>query len=151
MATNNDWFEDAWRYRDAVLYPEQLGTGSTGTIITIPYVAFAQIGATQVDPRWLHCGVLVFPPTAERRNFTFLTSGLSNAWDDDEPDPASISGLGIELRIDTISTSIGPRMCCCAFLRCNCSLVLDGLQVRVFWGMATEYASVRRLSVKNPA
>jgi hypothetical protein len=103
VATDNDWFEETWRYRDTVLYPKQLGSGSTGTIVTIPYVAFAQMGVEQVDPRWLHCGVLVFPPTSGRRNFTFLTSGLSNAWDDDEPDPASISGLGLELRVDTVS------------------------------------------------
>lgn len=103
MRTDNDWLEEAWLYRDTVLYPKQLGSGSTGTITTIPYVAFAQMGAEQVDPRWLHCGVLVFPPTAGRRHYTFLTSGLSNAWDDNEPDPASISGLGIELRIDTFS------------------------------------------------
>lgn len=103
MTKENDWFEKTLRYRDTVLYPEHLGGGSTGTIITIPYDAFAQMGAQEVDPRWLHCGVLVFPPTPERRNFTFLTSGLSSAWDDDEPDPASVSGLGIELRIDTAS------------------------------------------------
>ncbi|HEX2834287.1 MAG TPA: suppressor of fused domain protein [Thermoanaerobaculia bacterium] len=109
MATDHDWFEETWRYRDTVLYPEQLGTGSTGTIITIPYIAFAQMGVEQVDPRWLHCGVLMFPPTAARRNFSFVTSGLSTAWDDDEPDAASVSGLGIELRIDTFSEEHWPK------------------------------------------
>jgi hypothetical protein len=34
-------------------------------------------------------------------NFTFVTSGLSNAWDDGRPDPGSVCGLRIELRIDT--------------------------------------------------
>lgn len=100
---HNDWFEETWRYRDEVLYPQVLGRNNNGSIITIPYIAFAQLGVEQVDPRWLHCGVLTFPPAAEGTGFTFVTSGLSNAWDDDGPDSASVSGLGIELRIDTIA------------------------------------------------
>lgn len=98
----DDWFEQAWRYRDEVIYPQLIGSKGDGSIITIPYVAFAQMGAEQVDPRWLHCGVLAFPPAADRRSFTFVTSGLSNAWDDDRPDAESVSGLGIELRMDTV-------------------------------------------------
>ncbi|HEX2062480.1 MAG TPA: suppressor of fused domain protein [Thermoanaerobaculia bacterium] len=85
-----------------MLYPRLFGSRTDGSIITIPYVAFAQMGVEQVDPRWLHCGVLTFPPAAERPSFAFVTSGLSNAWDDDRPDPASVSGLGIELRIDAV-------------------------------------------------
>ena len=97
------WFEDAWRYRDEVLYREQFGSGSLRTIHPIPYEAFAQLGFDQVDPRWLHCGVLTFPPAGGRPHFTFVTSGLSNAWEDDRPDPESRSGLGIELVIDNAS------------------------------------------------
>lgn len=99
----DDWFEETWRYRDEVVYPQILGSKTDGSIITIPHVAFAQMGVERVDPRWLHCGVLTFPPAAERPSFTLVTSGLSNAWDDDRPDPASVSGLGIELRIDAIA------------------------------------------------
>jgi hypothetical protein len=94
------WFEDTWNYRDTVAYPELIGATSDGRISTIPYVAFEQIGAVQVDPRWLHCGVLAFRPPSPTAAFTFVTSGLSNAWDDARPDERSISGLGIELRVD---------------------------------------------------
>jgi hypothetical protein len=100
MAEQSEWFEEAWHYRETVLYPQQVGKRSDGSIITIPYVAFAQLGAERVDPRWLHCGVLVFPPQREQTSFTFVTSGLSSAWDESEPHPESISGLGIELRLD---------------------------------------------------
>lgn len=103
MAKNNNWFQEAWEQRDNVLYPKALGGNGDGSIITIPHAAFAQMGVEQIDPRWLHCGVLTFPPTAKRDAFTFVTSGLSNAWDDDRPDPKSISGLGLEFRIDSIS------------------------------------------------
>jgi len=97
---HDDWFEETWRHRDDVIYPRLLGSNTDGSIITIPQVAFAQMGVEQIDPRWLHCGVLTFPPTKERAWFAFVTSGLSNAWDANRPDPASVSGLGIELRID---------------------------------------------------
>jgi hypothetical protein len=100
VAEGNDLFGESWRYRDTILYPDRLGNSSDPSISTIPYIAFAQMGVEQVDPRWLHCGVLSFPPTAERLSFTFVTSGLSNAWDDGRSSPASISGLGIELCID---------------------------------------------------
>ncbi|HSY52644.1 MAG TPA: suppressor of fused domain protein [Thermoanaerobaculia bacterium] len=103
MSEDNDWFEDTWRYREKVLYPQEVGGDAGGLITTIPYEAFAQMGFEQIDPRWLHCGVLTFPPTAKRTNFTFLTSGLSNAWDDDRPELKSVSGLGIELRLENAS------------------------------------------------
>jgi hypothetical protein len=101
MSEHSDWFEESWRYRDEVLYPAQLGGDSTGSINTIPYEAFARMGFDQIDPRWLYCGILTFPPTGGRTQLIFVTSGLSNAWDDDAPDQTSISGLGIELRLDS--------------------------------------------------
>jgi hypothetical protein len=107
--TNDDWFESTWRYREKLLYPAYLACQTDGSIITIPYVAFAQMGAEQVDPRWLHCGVVTFPPAPKRVGFTWMTSGLSNAWNDDRPDPVSTSGLGIELRLDGVSPEDWPK------------------------------------------
>jgi hypothetical protein len=109
MSEDGDWFEETWRHRDTVLYPEILGRDSGSSIITIPYVAFEQLGASQVDPRWLHCGVLTFPPVTSNVGFTFVTSGLSNDWDDEGPDPTSTSGLGIELRVDNVSDEHWPK------------------------------------------
>jgi hypothetical protein len=103
VGEKSEWFEDSWRYREEVLYPAEFGGKSNGLIDTIPYEAFAQIGFKHVDPRWLHCGVVAFAPIAKRQSYTFVTSGLSNAWDADGPDSTSISGLGIELRIETMS------------------------------------------------
>lgn len=103
MRPDKDWFEEAWHYRDCVLYPKILGRNADSSIIAIPHAAFAQMGFEQIDPRWLHCGVLSFPPTAMRDAFTYVTSGLSNAWDDARPDPTSTSGLGLELCVDSAS------------------------------------------------
>ena len=95
-----DWFHEVWRHRDEDVYPRLLGGSSGGQVFRIPYVAFSQLGAERVDPRWLHCGVLRFAPTADRHGFAFITSGLSNAWDDEQPNAAGVSGLGFELRLD---------------------------------------------------
>ena len=100
MGEDTDWFEETWRYRDYVLYPQQFRSNTDGLIITIPSLAFAQLGVEEIDPRWLHCGVLKFRLPGERAGVACVTSGLSNAWDDERPDAESISGLGIELRID---------------------------------------------------
>jgi hypothetical protein len=100
---DSDWFEETWRYRDNVLYPQLFGGVHSGSIVTIPHVAFTQLGVELIDPRWLHCGVLTFPPTPKRTDVVFMTSGLSNAWNDGRPNPSSASGLGIELRLDNAS------------------------------------------------
>lgn len=99
---NGDWFEEAWLHRERVVYPDYFRSRSDGAIVTIPRIAFAQMGIEQVDPRWLHCGVLKFPRVTNEGAITFVTSGLSNAWDAVRPDPDSPSGLGFELRIDNL-------------------------------------------------
>ena len=101
MKKSSDWFEETWRDRDEVLYPKFFSRQSDRSIVTIPYAAFAQLGVNEVDPRWLHCGVLTFPPSNGEQSFTFATSGLSSAWDAEEPDSSSVSGLGVELRVDS--------------------------------------------------
>lgn len=54
-----------------------------------------------VDPRWLHSGILEVPPTPARPSWLCVSSGLSNAWDDEHPDPTRPSGLGLELVLCT--------------------------------------------------
>jgi Suppressor of fused protein (SUFU) len=103
VSEDEDWFAATWRYREKVLYPEVFGGSGDGMIVTVPYQAFAQLGSKEVDRRWLHCGVLKFGSRTGRDAITFVTSGLSNAWDDERPDRASASGLGVELRIDNRS------------------------------------------------
>ena len=105
VAGKDEWFEETWRQRDEIVFPRHVGGNTDGSVSAIPYVAFKQLGVAQIDPRWMHCGVLTFPPTSSRPAFTLITSGLSNAWDDDEPNAAGVSGLGIELRLDNESNA----------------------------------------------
>lgn len=90
---DEDWLERIWEHREDVIYPELFGSESEG-IFPIP----AQQGG---DPRWSTCGVFRFAPTDARKSWLYVSSGLSNAWFDDTPDPSGISGFGCEFLMET--------------------------------------------------
>ncbi len=93
----------AWAEREESAYPtlfEDLGPG----VYPLDARLFTNdFGQTAVDPRWLHYGVFRCPPTASRRHWIFVTSGLSNPWEADGP--ARLSGLGHEF---VLEASVGP-------------------------------------------
>lgn len=94
-----DWFEQAWEVREEQIYRAFFGP-DTGGIYPLDADVFAGFQKGGVDPRWLFEGVLKFPPTAMRTSWLFATSGLSNAWEDETPDPDGWSGLGCELVLE---------------------------------------------------
>ena len=57
------------------------------------------------DPRWLHYGVFEFAPTPTRHSWLYVTSGMSNDWEADGPDPTTPSGLGCEFVFETTEQS----------------------------------------------
>jgi hypothetical protein len=94
-----DWFEAAWKDREERLYPSLFGSTGAG-IFTLDQELFEkQFHIKTVDPRWLSHGVFECPPTANRDSWLYVSSGLSNAWEDDQPRLDSPSGLGCELII----------------------------------------------------
>lgn len=98
--TNSDWqewFERIWAEREERLYPALFGSESVG-IFPIPFERLAAVGCT--DPRWSTCGVFRFSPTPQRPSWLYVSSGLSNAWFDEEPDPANVSGFGCEFVLE---------------------------------------------------
>jgi hypothetical protein len=96
------WFERVWRYRDETLFPRIFGTRSEGGIFVLTFDLFKdRFGEASVDPRWLNHGVLIFPPRALARSWRFVTSGLSNAWEAERPEPKNWSGLGVEFILET--------------------------------------------------
>lgn len=100
-----DWFERVWEYREEVLYRSLFGHTRRG-IFTIEAEFFMEtFMQDSFDPRWLHCGVFEFAPTAERGSWLYVTSGLSNDWDAERPDPATTSGLGCEFIFETTEQS----------------------------------------------
>jgi hypothetical protein len=91
--------EGVWEMREEQVYPALFGPVRRG-IFPLQRTLFAgQFQQDTVDPRWLTHGVFEFAPTAERPSWLYVTSGLSNPW---EQDPATYraddpSGTGIEL------------------------------------------------------
>ncbi|MBC7815651.1 MAG: suppressor of fused domain protein [Planctomycetaceae bacterium] len=97
-----EWFERVWEFREESLYPVLFGTQSKGGIHTLTFERFeSRFHQTNVDPRWLTHGVLVFPPTTTSPRWRFVTSGLSNAWEADGPNPNEWSGVGVEFLLET--------------------------------------------------
>ncbi len=95
-----EWFENAWELREERVYPNLFGAHSGG-IYTLDHEIFGPFGKGDLDPRWLTHGVFKFPPNEKRGTWLFVTSGLSNAWHDAEPNPNDYSGLGCELVLET--------------------------------------------------
>jgi len=89
--------ERAWEEREEVVFPSMFGDIGPG-IYPIPPAVFSDVFGEAADPRWLHVGVFASPPSQERPHWVFVTSGLSNPWESDEPptDPAEPSWLGVE-------------------------------------------------------
>jgi hypothetical protein len=96
---DQDWqagFEEAWAFREDKLYRSHFrGTGE-GIYVLDAELFSSVFHQDAIDPRWLNHGVIEFKPTAERPNWVYVSSGLSNAWEADAPDPDGVSGLGCE-------------------------------------------------------
>lgn len=93
--------EDVWEFREVELYPSLFGQPEEG-IYVLDADLFAVFGVENVDPRWLFLGVLVFPPTATRTSWLYVTSGGTTPWElDDDIDPEAPSWIGTELVIET--------------------------------------------------
>lgn len=94
--------EEVWAYREKTVYPKLFGVPSRG-IFPLDAEIFAQVFNVQdVDPRWLHLGVMEFEPTPARQSWLYVTSGASNPWETEPRDyrPDEPSWLGVEFVIE---------------------------------------------------
>jgi suppressor of fused protein SUFU len=99
------WFENAWSLREERIFPALFGNIGSG-IYPLEYKLFAnQFGQTSVDPRWLHHGVFESPPNSTRKTWLYVSSGPSNAWEAESPNPDAASGLGCEFILECPSES----------------------------------------------
>ena len=94
--------EDAWEEREEVVYPEVFGDTGPG-IYPLSNDVFEQLDAQSVDPRWLTHGVFQSPPNDTRNTWVYVTSGMSNPWESDEPQ--DYSGFGVEFVLETEQAS----------------------------------------------
>lgn len=72
---------------------------SAAEFFTLPQELFGEVfGQINIDPRWLHLGVVEFAPTPSRPSWLYVTSGYSNPWEQEPSlyDPHGESGAGVE-------------------------------------------------------
>jgi hypothetical protein len=91
--------ERSWQAREEIVYRRLFGDLGPG-IYTLSAETFEPFARTQVDPRWLHCGVFVSPPSPMRPTWLYVSSGLSNTWWDTETRQPGVSGLGCEFLLE---------------------------------------------------
>lgn len=103
--TDENWLERIWEHREAVLYRGLFGVGGEKIFVLSAEMFLETFQQESYDPRWLFNGVLEYAPTATRASWLYVTSGMSNAWEDDLPDPEGISGIGCEFVFETTAQS----------------------------------------------
>ena len=91
--------ERAWTHREESVYPTLFGRLER-PMARLTHDLFASLGANDVEARWLHHGVLVSPPNANRASWLYVTSGLSNPNDANHRSPGR-SGIGFEFVFET--------------------------------------------------
>ena len=90
----------AWEQRETTLYKTLFGDLGPG-IYPLGMPLFEELfNCTEVDPRWLHIGVFECPPTPARPHWVYVSSGLSNPWDDEPDAEEEWTGLGRELLLE---------------------------------------------------
>jgi len=73
--------EAIWEMREENIYPRLFGHKSRG-IFPLEHETFHRFGVVQIDPIWLHHGIIEFNPTEDRPSWLYVTSGHSNPYDD---------------------------------------------------------------------
>jgi hypothetical protein len=103
MADDNwqEWFERVWQYREEELYPALFGPKRQGIFTLQADMLTQTFKQESFDPRWLHYGVFEFEPSPSRKTWLYVTSGMSNDWQSELPNPETPSGLGCEFVLET--------------------------------------------------
>lgn len=102
--------EEVWAHREKTVYPKLFGMPSRG-IFPLDAEIFDRVFDVQdVDPRWLHLGVMEFQPTPARTSWLYVTSGASNPWETKPQDyrPDDYSWLGMEFVIEVPAQADWP-------------------------------------------
>jgi hypothetical protein len=99
------WFEGVWSDREERVYPATFGALGDGVFTPAPstYERFGK----EPHPGWRNHGVFASPPNERRASWLYVTSGLSNPWNLEQPgrDPSGFSGLGFELVVESTESA----------------------------------------------
>jgi hypothetical protein len=102
----DDFLERVWTVREERIYPELFGHLGSG-IFPLDGETFEGF-KQEHDPRWLFTGVFESEPSSKHAGWVYVSSGLSNPWEQDGPAQAADepSWLGVEFLLCT--TEQGP-------------------------------------------
>lgn len=102
MAEDNwqQWFEESWAVREEKIYKTLFGDTGPGIYLVDQDLFSSGFQQREVDPRWLHDGIFECPPNNSRKNWLYVSSGLSNPWEQDPASPSEVSGLGCEFAME---------------------------------------------------
>src|SRR5437867_1753669 len=95
------WFECVWQYREEELYPSLFGPKRQGIFTLQADMLTGAFKQESIDPRWLHYGVFECEPISTRNSWLYVTSGMSNDWEADGPNPETTSGMGCDFVMET--------------------------------------------------
>lgn len=91
--------EEAWEQREQVVFTRLFGDIGDNVYPLTFEIFKNQFDREEIDPRWLHYGVFKSPPNPERNTWLYVSSGMSNPWDEEEKE--EYSGLGTEFILET--------------------------------------------------
>ena len=106
---DDDFLERVWEDREERVYREVFGDLGRG-IYPIPRADFERLGVTP-DPRWLFVGAFECPPTTNRPSWLYVSSGLSNPWEQGTAAPSDFAGLGVEFVLESPTQSLWAARC----------------------------------------
>ena len=92
----DDFLERVWADREERIYPGLFGSLGAG-IFPLDGETF-EVFKQDPDPRWLFTGVFESEPSSKHTDWVYVSSGLSNPWEQDRPAESSdeLSWLGVE-------------------------------------------------------
>ncbi len=95
---DKDLLEEAWEQREEDIYLALFGKNEYGIYPLDAEVFEKQFDVHDIDPRWLHYGVMKFAPNEQRESWVYVTSGMSNPWLSNTIEKKS--GLGSEFLLE---------------------------------------------------
>jgi len=100
-----DWAARAGRDREKILYPPLFGPAYSRTYPIPEEIVSGLFKQESIKPDWLQKAVIECAPNKPRASWLYVTSGLSDAWEVESPNPMAPAGLGCEFVLETRAQS----------------------------------------------
>ena len=132
-------FEEAWEFREGKLYPGHFGPKQQGIYVLDGELFTNVFRQDSFDPRWLTHGVFEFEPTEKRPSWVYVSSGLSNAWETDSPEPNARQDLDVSLFSKARRNHVGLFSYSNGWWHSNFYWLREDSRGEVYWKSGTVY------------